>query len=202
MATSAPQLRGNMTIQSRSRWIALVLGAGFLLAGASWIEWYHHRASTGNRSKPDDRTILVLPFRSPNRQAQVELGVGLADRVQAALTASHQLTVRSWDLGSSSTPLLFTEAPIDEVVVAAGRQRRAGYVLLGQFEQLGTRTEIAVRLLRVRDGNPVWSGTYWRGPDGMTAFPSELALDVAEALRLPSSTGRATPNRPAQMPTP
>jgi TolB-like protein len=71
-----------------------------------------------------------------------------------------------------------------------GKQRRSGYILLGQFEQLGTRTEIVVRLLRVRDGHPVWSGTYWRDPDGMTAFPLELAQDVTEALRLQSSSGR------------
>lgn len=202
MATSPLRFAQMMTIQSRYRWIALAFGAAFLLAGASWIEWHHAGSPNSNRSKPDDPTILVLPFRGPNRQDQAELGAELARKVEVALTASHQLTGRALGLGDPSAPLS-TQAPADEAVaLAMGRQRRVGYIILGQFDQLGTRTEIDVRLLRVRDGNTVWFGTYWRDTDSMTAFPCELALDIAEALRLPRSAGCSTLNGPAQRSTP
>jgi TolB-like protein len=186
-----------MTIRLGSRWILLALGGALLLVGASWIRWRQPRSATSSGSTLEDRTILVLPFRSQNVSDRAALD-RFDSEVEAALTAANQLMVRSWDRGG----LFSTEAPADEAALAAGRQRGAGYVLIGQFEQLGSRTEIAVRLLRVRDGNPVWSGTYWRGHDAMTAFPSELALDVAEALRLPSSTGGSTPRGPAHTPTP
>jgi hypothetical protein len=36
----------------------------------------------------------------------------------------------------------------------------------------------------------------------MTAFPSDLALDVAEVLHLPRPAGHSTPTGPAQKETP
>jgi TolB-like protein len=123
-----------------------VLGAALLLAGASRIKWHQLWSPTSSRSTFEDRTILVLPFRSLSVSDRVRLGAGLASKIEAALTASHQLTVRSWDLGRPATPSLSNQPPADEAAaLAVGRQRRAGYILLGQFEQLGTRTEISVR---------------------------------------------------------
>jgi len=192
-----------MTLRLGSKWILPALSAAVLLTGAGLIKWHRLRAPTGSKSTLKDRTILVLPFRSANGSDRVTLGASLASEVEAALTASHQLTVRSWDLGRLSTSPLPTPAPADEAAaLAVGRKQRAGYILLGQVERLAIRTEIAVRLMRVGDGHPVWSGIYWRDPDGMTAFPSELAQDVAEALRLPSSAGRSTPKGPAQKSAP
>ena len=181
-----------MTVRFR-RWILPALTASVLLIGAAWIKWDQLKSP-----RAEDRTILVFPFRSLNMSEQASLGAVLAEKVNSALTESHQLTVQSWDLSKLSASPSSIEAPTDEAAaLRVGSRRPAGYILLGQFAQLGTRTEIVVRLLRVRDGHPVWSGTYWRDSSGMTAFPSELAQDVAEALGLPRSAGARLPtNQP------
>ena len=132
----------------------------------------------------EDRTILVSPFTSLVAQDR-DLGASLAKQVESALGASPQVTIRPWEMVTPSAPPLSGQATPDAATQVVGRQRDANYILVGQLEHLGTRIEIAVRLLRVCDGHPVWSGTYWRDSGGMIALPPELALDVSEALREP-----------------
>jgi TolB-like protein len=185
-----------MTSRFPNRWNLPVLGVAMLIAGASWIKWHRARSLAGRTRTTEDRTIVVSPFTSLVAQDR-DLGASLAMQVESALGASHQVTTRTWEMVAPSAPPLSAQATTDAAALIVGRHRGASYILVGQLEHLGTRIEIGVRLLRVCDGYPVWSGTYWRDSDGLNAFPPELALDVSEALHLSNLGGRSTPNRPA-----
>ncbi len=167
-----------MISRSRSRKIVSALAAVLVFVVANW---FVRRDSARQDGMP---SILVPPFRILNVADRTSLGSGLVRGVEGALTATEGLAVRPWTVA-------VPEAPTDDAAaVRAGRRLHTTYVLVGEVEGQADRTEIAIRLLRVRDGTPVWSGTYWRDLVALPAFPSELALDIADALRLPTCLGR------------
>ena len=162
------------------------LAAALLLATASWLAWQRSANPAGETAMQDGLpSILVPPFHTLNA-ADLWLGAGLASDVEGALTGLRALGVRPWSLRGPSVVLpAASQAPTDDAAaVSVSRRLQTDYVLVGEIESQVARMEIAVRLLRVRDGTPVWSGIYWRDSASLPAFPSELSLAVAEALHV------------------
>ena len=71
-----------------------------------------------------------------------------------------------------------------------GRELDASYLIEGSLRAEGERLRITCKLIRVRDQLQIWSASYDREPGSLLAFQRELALAIAEQVRLQLSPGR------------
>lgn len=124
------------------------------------------------------RSIAVLPFHSLSATPDQEyLGLGLPDALITRLGGLHQIVVRPTD---SVTKY----AAGQEDPVAAGRQLRVGTVLDGSIQRSGNSVRVTVRLLRVADGEQLWSDTFDERFTNMFAVEDSISQQVAKALEL------------------
>ena len=159
------------------RW-AMVPGAVLVLLSVAAWQW--HQAPVAQASP--QATLAVLPFTSlsPGSRDQM-LELGLAETLIARISTSTTLRVRS--LASSQRFAGSKQDPLD-----AGRQLGAAYVVEGTTQRSGGRIRVSARLLDVRDGSSVWSGTFDEGTDRVFTLQDRIAAGMTSALALKVST--------------
>ena len=152
----------------------------FLLVLLSVAAWQWHQAPVTQASP--QATLAVLPFTSlsPGSRDQM-LELGLAETLIARISTSTTLRVRS--LASSQRFAGSKQDPLD-----AGRQLGAAYVVEGTTQRSGARIRVSARLLDVRDGSSVWSGTFDEGIDRVFTLQDRIAAGMTSALALKVST--------------
>jgi TolB-like protein len=64
-----------------------------------------------------------------------------------------------------------------------GQKQRASYVLGGTVGRKGQRSEVGMRLVRVRDSAPVWAATFWRDQSNLNTLASDLAVTVSQVVQ-------------------
>ncbi len=122
-------------------------------------------------------SIAVLPFA--NRSASEEdeyFSDGLADELLSVLAKIRGLRVAA---RTSSATFKGKAVPIAEV----GTALRVATVLEGSVRKAGNRVRIAVQLVQVADGFPLWSETYDRTLDDIFAVQDDIAQAVVKELR-------------------
>lgn len=101
------------------------------------------------------KSIAVLPFRARGETAGNEyLEMGLAEAVAMKLGGISSLVVR---------PMSAVERTMHEKAknhLATGLALEADAVLEGSVQQLGNQIRVAAQLLRVSDGQQLWSGRF------------------------------------------
>jgi TolB-like protein/tetratricopeptide (TPR) repeat protein len=133
--------------------------------------------------------LVVLPFRSigtADRDLMLELG--MAETLITRLSRSTRLDVLS--LGSVQP---FAGQSFDPMATA--RALGADYVLDGSTQRNGDLVRVNARLLSLRDGRSLWSGTFDAHPDRVFTLQDALAIGVSGALSLqhPGATGYRSP---------
>ncbi|MGH8060829.1 MAG: winged helix-turn-helix domain-containing protein [Pseudoxanthomonas sp.] len=124
------------------------------------------------------QTLAVLPFHSLSPGPRDELlELGLAETLIARISGATSLRVRS--LTSSQRFSGPKEDPLE-----AGRQLGAAYVVEGTTQRDGDRIRVNARLLAVRDGSALWSGTFDERIERAFTLQDSLAAAVASALEL------------------
>jgi len=105
-------------------------------------------------ASPAMRSIAVLPFKllSPE-QGDDYLGLGMAETLITRLNRLDQLVVR---------PIreVHKYAGLEQDPVAAGQELKVDAVLEGSLQWSDDRVRVTVRLVRVRDGKPVWADEF------------------------------------------
>jgi TolB-like protein len=71
-----------------------------------------------------------------------------------------------------------------------GRELDASYLIESSLRSEGERLRITCKLIRVRDQLQIWSESYDREPGSLLAFQRELAVAIAEQVRLRLSPGK------------
>jgi len=128
--------------------------------------------------------IAVLPLANLNPDSSGEYFVdGLTDQIIHDLSLIDGLAVRS--LTSS---LVFKGQPRN--VREAGRELQVDYLVEGSVLRADERLRIDVRVVRVRDDFPVWSGRFDRKLADVFAIQDEIALGIVNNLRLKLGRGR------------
>jgi adenylate cyclase len=128
--------------------------------------------------------IAVLPLQNLNPDASGDYFVdGLTDQIIHDLSLIDGLAVRS--LTSS---LVFKGRPRN--VRDAGRELQADYLVEGSVFRADERLRIDIRVVRVRDDFPVWSGRFDRKLADVFAIQDEIALGLVNNLRLRLGRGR------------
>ena len=128
--------------------------------------------------------IAVLPLQNLAADSSGDYFVdSLTDEIIHDLSLIDGLTVRS-----HTSSLAFKGQPRN--VREAGRQLQADYLVEGSVLRADDRLRIDVRVVRVRDDFPLWSGRFDRKLADVFAIQDEIALGVVNNLRLKLGRGR------------
>jgi serine/threonine-protein kinase len=127
---------------------------------------------------PRQQVLAVLPFKSLVPAARDEyLELGIADSLITRLSRLRRLVVRP-----PSAIVKYAERGQDPI--AAGRELRADTVLDGSIQRLGDRIKVTARLIRVRDGQPLWADEFEQLSADLFDVQSSIAEHTAAALAL------------------
>ena len=122
-------------------------------------------------------SIAVLPFANRSASADDEyFSDGLADELQNVLAKIRGLRVAA---RTSSATFKGKSVAIGEVGQALG----VATVLEGSVRKSGNRVRIAVQLVNVADGFPLWSEAYDRTLEDVFAVQDDIAQAVVKELR-------------------
>lgn len=163
--------------------------AGILLLLAATgvgLGWWQTQSMRRLREAPA-ATIAVLMFENANGSAEADpLCEQIAEELSARLSLIPGLRVidrqRLSAFGSKGPSLNELAAVLEASMLVEGSVRRQG-----------ERLRVTARLVAVRDGAIVWAGSYERRAAEASAVQEDIADSITRALRIRSSTPRATP---------
>jgi serine/threonine protein kinase/tetratricopeptide (TPR) repeat protein len=127
-------------------------------------------------SAPQVRSIAVLPFKPLLADIRDEsLELGMADTLITRLSNIREITVRP-----ISAVRKYVE--LEQDAIAAGREQRVDAVLEGNIQKAGEKVRVTVRLIRVRDGAPLWVSQFDENMTNIFAVQDAISDRVAAAL--------------------
>lgn len=182
-------------VAPRRRWRAppeLLAAAGLLALFVVVLLWRLNAGVDAVPSAPP-RSIAVMPFQNLSADpANTYFASGIQDTILTKLAGIHDLRVvsRRSTEGYRSHP-----ADTDRVV----RQLHVGHLLEGSVQKAGDEVLINVQLIDGRNGGHVWAHTYTRALDKVFEVQSDVAEQVAQALKAELLPGEAS--RVASRPT-
>ena len=121
--------------------------------------------------------IAVLPFTELGADKNSYFGAGLSDTLIHKLGQLSQLVV----LASSST-FEFHGQGLD--LRAVGAKLSASSILEGTVQRAGNQLRINARLVEVKSGQQLWSGSFERPSTDLFAVQDEIAGAVSDALEV------------------
>ena len=128
--------------------------------------------------------IAVLPLQNLSPYTADEYySDGLTSEIIRELSVIEGLTVRS-----QTSSFAFKGKP--RAIREVGKQLDADYILEGSVLRSGRELRISVRLVRVRDDFPMWSGKFDRDVSQALAIQQELSRGIVNSLRLTLGRGR------------
>jgi DNA-binding winged helix-turn-helix (wHTH) protein/tetratricopeptide (TPR) repeat protein len=136
------------------------------------------------------RTLAVIPFKPVNASGRNEhLGLSVADSLITRLGNVRSLTVRP-----TSAVARFEDT--NETSIELGRSLQVDAVMEGTVVESSGRLRATMRLLRVADGETIWSGEFENASSDEIAFTRSISTKAADALALDlNSAERAAMDR-------
>ena len=138
---------------------------------------WERAAVTENSSFPTNR-VAILPFRSmspdPNDEYFAE---GMTEEIISTVSGISGLKVIS---RTSVMGYKGTTKKVEEI----GRELKVGSVLEGSFRKAGNRIRVTTQLISVADDEHLWAQNYDRNLDDIFEVQSDVAKQVADALRI------------------
>lgn len=122
-------------------------------------------------------SVAVLPFANRSRDEEDEIFTdGLADELISVLAR-----IRGLKVAARTSSFRFKGKSEDLATI--GAQLGVATCLEGSVRKAGNRLRIAVQLVGVADGFPLWSETYDRTLDDIFAVQDDIAQSVVKELR-------------------
>jgi TolB-like protein/DNA-binding winged helix-turn-helix (wHTH) protein/Flp pilus assembly protein TadD len=179
VATSPPEVAGATSV---NRWrIAAVVGAFILLTGGLAVHLLARKSAEagGPPVSPSPATsIAVLPFTNLSGDPESDyFSDGLTEELLNMLTLAPELHV-----AARTSSFRFKERKED--VKSIGRALGVRHVLEGTVRQQGNRVRITAQLVNAEDGYRLWSRSFERDVADQWAVQDEIALAVADNLKL------------------
>jgi len=179
--------------RSTRRWAAgLVALVGLAVLGAAvWWAYPHFgkapyrtavpqaKAPSTTPSPADTKSVAVLPFTtmSPEREKDEYLSQGITEHLCTILSQIKGLRVP----GRTSCAA-FKDRQDD--IRKIGAQLNVATVLEGSVQRMGNQLRITAQLINVADGFHLWAANYDRDMTNIFAVQSDVAQQVAAALKL------------------
>ena len=179
--------------RGENRFIATVPGKGYRFTAQ-----VHPVRLTASEDMLTHIRIGVLPFENLGAGSDREyLTDGLTEETIAMLgqIAPDHFSV----IGRTS---VMSYKGTTKTLAQIGHELDASYLIESSLRAEGERLRITSKLIRVRDQLQIWSASYDREPSSLLAFERELAIAIAEQVRLRLSPDRmrALANRQTQNP--
>ena len=157
-------------------WFVLALASIALISGLVYV--FAFRKSSSVEAAPEVKSLAVLPFKPIGSGSEDEtLQLGMADTLITRLSNVRGIKVRP-----TSAVLKYNSADYDPI--EAGRALRADAVLEGSVQKVKDRIRITVRLFRVTDETPLWSGGFDESVKDLLSIEDSISERVVQALRL------------------
>src|ERR1043166_4950694 len=178
VSIAPPHLAQTMWGRIRRPRIMLVALAALGLAAVAVAVWRTRAPRQPAGEAERFRSIAILPFKTASAGGGEEyLGVGLADSLISRFARLQEVFVRP-------TSAVLKYGGGGEDPVAPGRELQGDAVLDGVARREGERVRVTARLLRVRDGTPVWARTFDEKWTDIFAVQDMISAEVSEALAL------------------
>jgi serine/threonine-protein kinase len=132
------------------------------------------RPSTASFTDP---SIVVLPFSNLSPDPEAYFSDGLTEEIIHALSSIRGLRVVA---RTSAFALKHRNADVREI----GRALNVGFVLEGSVRKSGKALRVTVQLASTSDGYQLWSRRYERSLEDLFAVQDEIALAIADMLRV------------------
>jgi DNA-binding winged helix-turn-helix (wHTH) protein/TolB-like protein len=167
--------REAMRKSPRALRLALILLVAMIPAG---FYFYFTGKAKESAAGLEVRSIAVLPFKPLTADEKDEyLGLGMADTLIGRLSHLRKVAVRP-------TSAIRRYSAADHDALAAGREQLVDAVLEGSIQRSGERIRLAVQLVSVRDGAPIWSYRCDELSKDLFTVQDSISERVAEALTL------------------
>jgi TolB-like protein/Flp pilus assembly protein TadD len=162
--------------------IAATWGAvSFLILGGAFIALGDRKP--GDDGMETDRSVAVLPFASLSADADnLYFASGIHEEVLTQLSKIAELRV----LSRSSVQEYGSD---DHDLRRIGERLGVGAILQGSVQRAGNRVRVSARLVDARTERHLWAESYDRELADIFAIQSEIALQIAAALRANLSSG-------------
>jgi TolB-like protein len=126
----------------------------------------------------DKHRIAVLPFVNMSPDLNDEyFADGMTEEIISTVSGISGLRIIS---RTSVMGYKGTTKKVEEI----GRELKVGSVLEGSFRKAGNRIRVTTQLINVADDEHLWAQNYDRNLDDIFAVQSDVAKQVAEALRV------------------
>ena len=134
-----------------------------------------------NRSQFSKRRIAVLPFSniSPDQKDEY-FADGVTDELISTLSKIRELNV----ISRTSVLQYKASGTGSKSVGEIGRELSVGAILEGSVRKFGNRVRITIQLIDAETDQHIWSETFDKELEDIFAIQSEIAVKVADALRL------------------
>jgi TolB-like protein/class 3 adenylate cyclase len=172
------RLKGHQ-VRPAARASKTILGAAAVVLIAVVGIWIAMRPATRNGTAiVPEKSVAIFPFKPLSLQNRDEvLENGMADTLIAKLS-----NVAGVIIPSLTSAQKYSEQERDSV--AAGRLLHVRSVLEGTLQRAAGRIRVTARLLDVRDGHSIWSGTFDEKFTDVFAVEDTIAQKVVTALAL------------------
>jgi TolB-like protein/Flp pilus assembly protein TadD len=163
-------------------WIAAVVIAAAAVAAAGFYIF-----SNRLRSRPiPEKSVAVLPFENLSEEkANAYFADGIQDEILTKLAGIGDLKVIS-----RSSTAKYKSKPEDLRTVA--NQLGVATVLEGSVQKAGDRVRVNAQLLDAHNDTHLWAKSYDRDLSDIFAVESDVAQEIAEALRAKLSSRQST----------
>jgi len=174
LRSAEPKLSRNIvTVSHRSKAPWIVASVVAVLAGIGIYLFYPKSGPTSANSK----TIAVLPFNNLSGNQEDEyFSDGITEDILAQLSKIADLNVIS---RTTMMQYKSTKKPLKEI----GKELNAGVVLEGSVRHSGNRIRIASQLIDAGTDRHLWAETYDRDMQDVFAIQSDVAKEIAAALK-------------------
>jgi TolB-like protein/Tfp pilus assembly protein PilF len=175
--------------------VALAAGGLFLLQFTRWSPVARTPGRTGADAVPD-KSIAVLPFENFNRDPEnAYFADGIQDEILTRLAKIDDLKV----ISRTSTHR-YKSSP--ENLPEIAKQLGVAHILEGSVQKSGGKVRVTVQLVRAATDSHLWAETYDRQLTDIFAVESEIAENIAKALRAKLTPGehRAVTAKPTENP--
>jgi len=136
--------------------------------------------------EPPAPSVAVLPFQSRSADPEQELFAdGITEDVIAQLSKIRSLKVISW---TSVTPFRQRQQSPREI----GAALHVATLLEGSVRRAGDRVRIVAQLIDAEQGHHLWAETYDRQLTDVFAIQTDVALQIAAALKAELSRDERT----------
>lgn len=166
--------RTTITVSETRRWWPWLAGLALVILGALAAAVVLTRDPAP--PSPAIRSLAVLPFKplvAARRDEALELG--MADTLITRLSRIPAVVVRP-------VSAVRRFSALDGDPVAAGKALGVDVVVDGSIQRRDSRIRVTVRMLRTRDGTPVWASQLDESADDLFAVQDLVAERVARAI--------------------